>query len=46
MLPAGRHERTWSGTDLSGRSVAGGIYFARMKTRTGIVQTRKLLLMQ
>lgn len=45
-LPAGRHERTWDGSDLAGRRVAGGVYFARMKTGAGFVQTRKLLLMQ
>jgi flagellar hook assembly protein FlgD len=29
-LAAGRHQRLWDGTDDQGRSVASGIYFARL----------------
>lgn len=30
VLPAGRHQRTWDGTDASGRRMASGLYFYRL----------------
>ncbi len=30
-LPAGSHELTWDGTDDTGRGVASGVYFARLR---------------
>ena len=33
-LPAGRHRRTWDGTDNAGRRVAAGIYLVRLETET------------
>jgi len=42
----GRHELVWDGRDLSGRRVASGLYFARLKTGDDTVLTRKLLLVK
>lgn len=35
-LPAGEHSLDWDGRDASGRSVAHGLYFARLETRQGV----------
>jgi len=42
-LAAGPHARTWDGTDLSGRTVASGVYFAALNA-AGVRSTKKLLL--
>jgi hypothetical protein len=42
----GRYEVAWAGADESGRRVATGIYFCRLRTSTGAQQTRKLLLIR
>ena len=44
-LIAGTHEATWNGRDDSGRSLASGIYFARV-TAQGHSLTRKLTLLK
>jgi hypothetical protein len=41
--PAGAHVLTWGGTDVRGRRVASGIYFARLSVEGGI-RCQKLLL--
>src|SRR5262245_43268663 len=35
-LSAGRHTLSWDGKDESGRSVAAGVYFARVETPLGV----------
>lgn len=44
-LAAGRHQRTWSGCDDSGRSLPSGVYFCRIESAEGIM-TRKLALVR
>jgi hypothetical protein len=44
-LVAGRHERTWSGRDTSGRQVASGVYFYRLVT-DGTVLTKTMTLVK
>jgi len=43
---AGRHAVTWNGTDDAGRGVSSGIYFARLETADGVVDTNKLTLLK
>lgn len=45
VQPAGRHERSWTGTDDAGRSVASGIYVAVLTSGTFTAQ-RKLTLLK
>jgi flagellar hook assembly protein FlgD len=45
VLPAGRHELTWDGTDLRGSTVAGGIYLYRVRAG-GEEITRKMVLLR
>jgi subtilisin family serine protease len=44
-LEAGVHEVVWNGTNGSGRSVAGGVYFYRLET-AGRVLVRKMVLVE
>lgn len=44
-MPAGKHQVVWTGTDDSGRSVASGLYFYRMKSGK-YSSTRKMILMK
>jgi hypothetical protein len=44
-LPAGRHDRTWNGTDDTGRRVASGTYLLRLETAGG-AQSRKMMLLK
>ncbi len=44
VLAAGAHTATWNGTDASGRSVAGGIYFYRLTSGEGTKIERMQLL--
>ncbi len=44
-IKGGSHQLSWDGTDDHGRSVASGIYFARISTR-GFHQTLKMILMK
>ncbi|MBD3367635.1 MAG: T9SS type A sorting domain-containing protein [Candidatus Eisenbacteria bacterium] len=41
---AGEHSATWNGTDEGGRSVAGGVYFARLVTDAGEASSKLVLL--
>ena len=43
-LPAGRHERTWEGTDARGRSLPSGVYHYRLATPGGLVSHGMTLL--
>jgi hypothetical protein len=44
-LATGPHEAVWLGRDQNGRSVASGVYFARMKAGP-VVMTQRLTLVQ
>ncbi len=44
-ISAGPHSLVWHGKDNSGKSVASGIYFTKVKTENSI-QTKKMLLMK
>ncbi len=46
ILPAGGHEIIWDGTDESGRGMASGTYFARLKQGSSAALTRKLTLVR
>jgi len=41
----GRHHFTWDGRDTTGRPVASGLYFCRLKAGE-VIQTRKMLLLK
>ena len=43
-LPPGRRAVTWDGTGSDGRSLAGGIYFARLESAGASVQHKLVLL--
>ena len=43
---AGLHDAVWNGDDASGRPVSSGIYFARLVTEEGLVDSRKLTLLK
>jgi hypothetical protein len=45
-LPAGQHSEEWNGIDDAGRPVSSGIYFARLATDEGLVDTQKLTLLK
>ena len=42
VMPAGRHDVTWSGVDDRGRRVASGVYLLRLEA-SGEVQTREMV---
>ncbi len=44
--PAGRYEAVWDGRNENGRPVSTGIYFTRLRTRAGVNETRKMLLVR
>lgn len=44
VLGSGAHSIRWSGRDMDGHPVPSGIYFARLKTESGIATARVLLL--
>jgi len=46
VLAAGRHEVNWNGADELGRSVASGVYFARLQMPDGRGISRKLALVR
>jgi flagellar hook assembly protein FlgD len=43
---AGRHSLEWDGTDQSGRGVASGLYFARLRIDGAVVDTHKMMLLK
>ncbi len=45
LLPAGRHEAVWRGTDEQGHRVASGLYLYRLQTED-LGATRKMLLLK
>lgn len=45
VLPAGRHEFTWTGRGAQGAAVPPGVYFARF-TGAGLVRTERLVLVR
>jgi flagellar hook assembly protein FlgD len=45
VLPAGRHSVLWNGTDESGKKVASGVYFYKMKSGS-FNSTRKMILVK
>jgi Glycosyl hydrolases family 32 N-terminal domain/FlgD Ig-like domain len=42
----GRHSLEWDGSDQSGRGVASGVYFVRMRIDGAVVDTRKMMLLK
>jgi hypothetical protein len=45
-MKAGNHNIVWAGTDKYGRSVASGVYFARLKVNGNKTRVKKLMLMK
>ncbi|MDD2506823.1 MAG: S8 family serine peptidase [Candidatus Cloacimonetes bacterium] len=45
ILPSGKHQMVWNGTDDNGNGVASGLYFYRMKSGK-YSSTRKMILMK
>jgi hypothetical protein len=45
ILPAGSHDVTWNGLDKSGREVAAGVYFYRLKAG-GLSETKRMTLVK
>jgi flagellar hook assembly protein FlgD len=45
-LEGGSHDFLWTGRDKSGRRLPSGIYLARLKTESGDLQSRKLVLLK
>jgi aminopeptidase N len=45
VLPAGRHAAEWNGRSDSGRPASSGIYFCRLKSDTGTI-TKKMILLR
>ena len=43
---AGQHSIIWNGTDEAGQPVSSGVYFARLETADGTVDTSKLTLLK
>jgi hypothetical protein len=43
-FPEGYSEVSWDGRDSGGAEVASGIYFYRLETQGGVVETRRLTL--
>jgi predicted GH43/DUF377 family glycosyl hydrolase len=43
---AGRHALAWDGSDASGRGVASGVYFVRLRMDGAVVDTRKIMLLK
>jgi hypothetical protein len=44
-LDAGRHQRTWTGTDARGHELASGVYFVRLQTQDELL-TQKVTLVR
>ncbi len=44
VMSAGEHAVVWNGTDSRGRAVSSGVYFATLKTKTGELREKMLLL--
>ncbi len=44
--PAGNYTVEWNGTNSAGQKVGSGIYFYQLKTGSGFVETKKMLLLR
>jgi hypothetical protein len=44
--PAGAHQVKWDGRNRSGKPVAGGVYFYRLKAGDNFIETNQMLLMR
>lgn len=42
-LVSGEYEYTWDGNNMNGMDCPSGIYYAVLKTKNGIIETRKLI---
>ena len=42
-LVSGEYEYTWDGTDMNGMNCPSGVYYAILKTKSGIMETRKII---
>jgi hypothetical protein len=45
-LQPGSYRLVWSGTDGTGSRTASGVYFVRMRSSSGFVATRKVILIR
>ena len=45
-IPSGTYSTKWDGTDNYGRTVSSGVYIYMIRTNTGFVKSRKLLLIK
>lgn len=46
VLSVGRHEIVWNGQDNGGRSVASGVYFARVRADNGATESQRMMLVK
>ncbi|NLT51202.1 MAG: T9SS type A sorting domain-containing protein [Ignavibacteria bacterium] len=44
--PAGTYTVEWNGTNSAGQQVGSGVYFYQLKTGSGLVETKKMILLQ
>jgi len=44
--PAGNYTVEWNGTNSAGQMVGSGIYFYQLKTSSGFVETKKMLMLR
>jgi hypothetical protein len=46
VLTSGENIVTWNGTDAAGRSLTSGVYFYRIELKNGIMETKKMVLIE